>query len=226
VPCAEQTTRLLYVVSLIGCYSLCSSMLLILNKVRPRTRSVPPSSGCWSFPHPLLAAVLAPGLTGKSSACTRCRQQNACTKDGPAAKFSRTQQACAATSKRGGCDSRPPPSPCVAGCGEPTKRPRLHPSPRGSAAQVAVTLVPAPSFILFAQLATSAAFVQALAAAGQVECERLAPGKARRFALIVLGFIGALYSNVTALRARARAHPAERGRQRPRSARGAQTWAI
>jgi hypothetical protein len=108
-------------------------------------------------------------------------------------------------------DSRPLPYPlCELDAGMPTERPRLHPSPGASTAQVAVTLVPAPSFILFAQLASSAAFVQALAAAGQVECERLAPGKARRFALIVLGFIGALYSNVTALRARARARPAER----------------
>ncbi len=108
-------------------------------------------------------------------------------------------------------DSRPLPSPlCELDAGVPTEQTRLHPSPGPSAAQVAVTLVPAPSFILFAQLASSAAFVQALAAAGQVDCERLAPGKARRFALIVLGFIGALYSNVTSLRARARARPAER----------------
>ena len=100
-------------------------------------------------------------------------------------------------------DSRPLPYPlCELDAGMPTERPRLHPSPGASTAQVAVTLVPAPSFILFAQLASSAAFVQALAAAGQVECERLAPGKARRFALIVLArpMIG-LHCAIAALQA-------------------------
>ncbi|KAK9846459.1 hypothetical protein WJX81_004321 [Elliptochloris bilobata] len=66
--------------------------------------------------------------------------------------------------------------------------------------KVAVTFVPAPSFILFGQLATSAAFVQVLAAARQVECERLQWIKIQKFALIVFGFIGTLYSNVTSLK--------------------------
>lgn len=45
--------------------------------------------------------------------------------------------------------------------------------------------------------------VQVLAAFGQVECEGLQWGKAQKFALIVLGFIGTLYSNVTSLKVRA-----------------------
>lgn len=45
--------------------------------------------------------------------------------------------------------------------------------------------------------------VQVLAAFGQVECEGLQWAKAQKFALIVLGFIGTLYSNVTSLKVRA-----------------------
>jgi len=66
--------------------------------------------------------------------------------------------------------------------------------------KVAVTAVPAPAFILLAQVASSAGFVKALAAGGAVTCEPLEPAKARAFALIVFGFIGTLFSNVTTLR--------------------------
>ena len=45
--------------------------------------------------------------------------------------------------------------------------------------------------------------MQVLAAFGQVECEGLQWTKAQKFALIVLGFIGTLYSNVTSLKVRA-----------------------
>jgi GDP-mannose transporter len=66
--------------------------------------------------------------------------------------------------------------------------------------KVAVTYLPAPSFILLAQLASCALAVRGAAAAGVVECEPLEAGKARKFALIVVGFIGTLFANVTALR--------------------------
>jgi solute carrier family 35 len=66
--------------------------------------------------------------------------------------------------------------------------------------KVAVTAVPAPAFILLAQVASSAAFVKGLAAGGVVSCEPLEPAKARAFALIVFGFIGTLFANVSALK--------------------------
>ena len=66
--------------------------------------------------------------------------------------------------------------------------------------KVAVTHLPAPSFILLAQLATCALFVRGLAAARVVECEPLERGKAAKFGLIVVGFIGTLFANVTTLR--------------------------
>ena len=46
----------------------------------------------------------------------------------------------------------------------------------------------------------SRAPLQVLAAAGQVECEALQWTKCQKFALIVFGFIGTLYSNVTSLK--------------------------
>lgn len=45
-----------------------------------------------------------------------------------------------------------------------------------------------------------------LAAAGQVECEALQWTKCQKFALIVFGFIGTLYSNVTSLKVCGRFH--------------------
>ena len=66
--------------------------------------------------------------------------------------------------------------------------------------KVAVTYVPAPSFILLCQLASCALFVKGLAVTGAVEAEPLEPEKAKKFALIVFGFIGTLFSSVTSLR--------------------------
>jgi GDP-mannose transporter len=66
--------------------------------------------------------------------------------------------------------------------------------------QVAVTYIPAPSFILFCQLASSAGYVKVSAMAGLVEAEGLEWEKSKKFALIVFGFIGTLFSNVTSLR--------------------------
>ena len=66
--------------------------------------------------------------------------------------------------------------------------------------QVAVTYIPAPSFILFCQLASCALYVKISAVAGVLECESLEWEKSKKFALIVFGFIGTLFANVTSLR--------------------------
>lgn len=50
--------------------------------------------------------------------------------------------------------------------------------------KVAVTYLPAPSFILLAQLSSCAVFIRLLASAGIVECEKLEKTKAKKFALI------------------------------------------
>lgn len=113
---------------LVVSYSLCSSMLLILNKVRAK-------------------AVLAHRLAAIDA-----------------------------------CSCIPP---------ELTSLPAL---------QVAVTYIPAPSFILFCQLASCAAYVKLSAMAGFLEAEGLEWEKSKKFALIVFGFIGTLFSNVTSLR--------------------------
>lgn len=68
--------------------------------------------------------------------------------------------------------------------------------------KVAVTYVPAPSFILLCQLASSALFVKGMAVSGAVEAEELHWDKSKKFALIVFGFIGTLFSSVTSLRVR------------------------
>jgi len=60
--------------------------------------------------------------------------------------------------------------------------------------------VPAPSFILALQLLSCAGFVRTLSAAGVVDAEPITLRKARPFAVIVFGFIGTLYSNITALK--------------------------
>lgn len=70
----------------------------------------------------------------------------------------------------------------------------------GAALQVAVTYIPAPSFILFCQLASCALYVKISAIAGVVDAEPLEWSKSKKFALIVFGFIGTLFSNVTSLR--------------------------
>lgn len=66
--------------------------------------------------------------------------------------------------------------------------------------KVAVTYIPAPSFILACQLGSTAAFVKGMAVAGAVEAEPLCFVKAKEFALIVFGFIGTLFASVTALK--------------------------
>lgn len=66
--------------------------------------------------------------------------------------------------------------------------------------KVAVTYIPAPSFILACQLASTAGFVKIMATAGVVEAEPLSWGKSKKFALIVFGFIGTLFASVTSLK--------------------------
>ncbi len=62
-----------------------------------------------------------------------------------------------------------------------------------------MTHIPAPSFILFCQLASCALYVKLSALAGVVDAEPLEWEKSKKFALIVFGFIGTLFSNVTSL---------------------------
>lgn len=66
--------------------------------------------------------------------------------------------------------------------------------------KVAVTYVPAPSFILACQLGSCALFVKTMAIFGAVEAEPLQYEKAKKFALIVFGFIGTLFASVTSLK--------------------------
>lgn len=63
-----------------------------------------------------------------------------------------------------------------------------------------MTYIPAPSFILFCQLASCALYVKISAVAGVLEAENLEWEKSKKFALIVFGFIGTLFANVTSLR--------------------------
>ncbi|CAL5224035.1 g6656 [Coccomyxa viridis] len=65
--------------------------------------------------------------------------------------------------------------------------------------KVTVTYIPAPSFILCCQLGSCALFVKVAALAGMVDAEPLEWEKSKKFALIVFGFIGTLFSNITAL---------------------------
>ena len=74
----------------------------------------------------------------------------------------------------------------------------LH-SPR---AQVCVTFIPTPSFILLLQLTTSAVAVWALSSAGIVSTEKMEMAKAKKYMLVVACFAGFLYCNVKALQVR------------------------
>lgn len=69
--------------------------------------------------------------------------------------------------------------------------------------KVAVTYIPAPSFILACQLGSTALFVKGMAVAGAVEAEPLCWAKSKKFALIVFGFIGTLFASVTSLKVKA-----------------------
>lgn len=72
-------------------------------------------------------------------------------------------------------------------------------STRAGLVQVAVTHIPAPSTILLCQLLSCSVFVKGLAVAKVVDAEPLQLEKVKAFALIVFGFIGTLFSSMTAL---------------------------
>jgi len=65
--------------------------------------------------------------------------------------------------------------------------------------KVCVTFVPAPSFVLFTQLLSSAVMVKSMAGAGIVDAETFKWEKGRKYIAVVLCFAGFLYSNVKAL---------------------------
>lgn len=65
--------------------------------------------------------------------------------------------------------------------------------------KVAVTYIPAASSILLCQLATSALFVKGAGVAGAVDVEGLEWEKAKKFMILVIGFVAILFTNVKAL---------------------------
>lgn len=65
--------------------------------------------------------------------------------------------------------------------------------------QVCITYIPAPSLILFCQLAASALIVWGLSAAGIVSTERLTWESAKKYSTVVIIFAGFLYCNFKAL---------------------------
>jgi hypothetical protein len=168
---AASAKRIFAVMMLILAYSLCSSMLLILNKVRAqllRGRALAPVQERSLCPtrdsSPLLGTVLVTPA--------------------PARALTLDTQVLQKAHKGAGCNDD---------CNQRSA---------GGGRQVAVTYVPAPSFILALQLLSCAGFVRTLSAAGVVDAEPITLRKARPFAVIVFGFIGTLYSNITALKVR------------------------
>jgi len=65
--------------------------------------------------------------------------------------------------------------------------------------KLAVTFLPAPSVVLFAQLLTSAVAVKAMSAAGIVDADNLIWEKVKPFILVACAFLAALYTNVRTL---------------------------
>lgn len=65
--------------------------------------------------------------------------------------------------------------------------------------KLAVTFLPAPSVVLFAQLLTSAVAIKGMSSAGIVDADPLVWDKAKPFMLVAVAFLGALYTNVKTL---------------------------
>mmetsp|Transcript_31562 Transcript_31562/g.50640 ORF Transcript_31562/g.50640 Transcript_31562/m.50640 type:complete len:315 (-) Transcript_31562:263-1207(-) len=65
--------------------------------------------------------------------------------------------------------------------------------------KLAVTFLPAPSVVLFAQLLTSAVAIKGMSSAGIVDADPLVWEKAKPFMLVAIAFLGALYTNVKTL---------------------------
>ena len=65
--------------------------------------------------------------------------------------------------------------------------------------KLAVTFLPAPSVVLFAQLLSSAVAIKGMTTAGIVDADPLVWEKAKPFMLVAVAFLGALYTNVKTL---------------------------
>lgn len=63
----------------------------------------------------------------------------------------------------------------------------------------AVHMLPAPSFILFAQLFGTAVAVQAAKAMGKIECDKLESSKAKAFLPVALIFLSTIFLNIKSL---------------------------
>ncbi len=57
-------------------------------------------------------------------------------------------------------------------------------------------MIPAPSFVMFCQMAFSAGVARAGGALGWVEVDELEWGKTQKFMLVVLGFLGCIFCNM------------------------------
>jgi hypothetical protein len=62
--------------------------------------------------------------------------------------------------------------------------------------KVAIFYVPAPSFLMFCQMAVSAFVAQAGHWGGAWETDQLEWGKSQKFLLVVLGFLGCIFCNI------------------------------
>ena len=65
--------------------------------------------------------------------------------------------------------------------------------------KLAITFLPAPSFVLLAQLIFAALAIRGMSRAGIVDADELEVCKARPFFLVAFAFVGALYTNVKTL---------------------------
>jgi len=62
--------------------------------------------------------------------------------------------------------------------------------------QVAVHQVPAPSFLLFCQLAVSALVARMGGALGIIEVDRMEWSKFKPFIWVTIGFLGTIFANI------------------------------
>ena len=65
--------------------------------------------------------------------------------------------------------------------------------------KLAVNAIPAPAFVLFCQLAGTAAVVAAAAGLGLADVDALEWSKVRRFAVVPLAFLCTIYANIKIL---------------------------
>lgn len=62
--------------------------------------------------------------------------------------------------------------------------------------QVTVHFLPAPTFVLICQLAVSAFVVRACDALGYLEADKIEWDKFKRFAWVIVGFLGTIFCNI------------------------------